>query len=84
LYKKEKYKRTRKTLACGKYIDKTTKFGDLNLQSETIEYLWKVKGDGKDNAKKWKFASFLKGDSWTAWQTHYQDQKVFMVKANKL
>jgi hypothetical protein len=64
LYGKEKCRRIRKTLTWGRYKDKTIEFGDLSLQSEAIEYVWKAKGDGKDNATTWTFDNLIEGDSW--------------------
>jgi hypothetical protein len=65
LHGEENCRRTRKTLTWGRYRDKTTKFGDLSLQSKVIKYIWKAKGDRKDNARTWKFDNLLEGDSWT-------------------
>ncbi len=66
LYKEENCKSVRKVLVQGRYKNKTTKFGDSSLQSEVVEYVWKTKGNGKDNARTRKCVSLSKGGSWTS------------------
>jgi len=39
LFKKENYRRAKRTFAQGKYIDKTIEFGNPILQNKVVEYV---------------------------------------------
>ncbi len=84
MYREKNCKWVRRTCVQGKYRNKTTKFGDSSLQSEVVEYVWEIKGNGKDNAWIGKCDSLSEGGSWTSLWAHYQDWGVIMVKATKI
>jgi hypothetical protein len=65
LYEEINCRRTRIVFAHGRYRDKTKEFGGSSLQSQAVEYVWKVKGDGEDNARIGKCACLSEGGSWT-------------------
>ncbi len=81
LYRQENYKRVR-TLTQGKYKDKTIEFGDSILQSGSMEYVWKTKGNGKDNVRIWKCVSLWERGSWMSLTNSLPRLKVVHGKNN--
>jgi len=81
LYRQENCQRLR-TFAQGKYIDKTIKFGDSIFQSGSVEYVWKTKGNVKDNVRIWECVSFWKRGSWMNLTNSLLRLKVVHGKSN--
>ncbi len=81
LYRQENYKRVR-ILTQGKYKDKTIKFGDSILQNGCMEYVWKTKGNGKDNVRIWKCVSLWERGSWMSLTNSLPRLKVVHGKNN--